>query len=121
METNEPYQEPRAKLRSIRHDPHLVELIRQKLISKLHNLENEPLGPREAALAPVGDDAVFRAFWGAFLERTSNERIVKLALETMLLVVHEAPPGRTGIREIDEARAFLAGPAYEEYRRLTEV
>ena len=106
-----------AKLRSIRYDPKLVEKFRRAAIAKIHNLEKEELEPQEEALVPVLDDDEFKDTWGPFFERCSNEKVIRLALETLLDVVAEAPPGRTGVREIDEDRKFGSVEALERFSR----
>ena len=104
-----------APLRNIRHDPRLVERFRELAVAKLHNHAGELLKEEEAALVPVLRNDRFKAKWGAYLERTSNEKIVRLALETLREVVHNARPGRTGVREIDDDRGFSSMEDFEKF------
>ena len=105
----------RATLRSIRYDAQLIKLFREKAVAKLHNVSGEQLEPEEAALVPVLQDNFFGAKWGATLDKCSNEKIVRLALETLLVAVHKASPGRTGVREIDDDRGFQSLELFEKF------
>ena len=106
-----------AKLSTVRYDKNLVDLFRQMVVAKLHNHAGEPLGEREAALVPVVNDGYFKSRYGAFLEHCGTELIVRLALEALLEVVHRAPPGRTGVREIDDSRGFQSRELFERFVR----
>ena len=110
-----------ARLSTVRFDTRLVELFREQAIGKLHNLTNEPLAEAEAALVPILNDEYFRARWGAFLDHAGPELIVRLGLEQLLLAVHEARPGRTGIADIDRSRSFKSVDDMLKYVRSDET
>ena len=95
-----------SDLKNIRYDAKLVRKFREMAVAKLHNIAGDPLGEEEAALVPVQEDEGFTCRWGAFLDRASNEKILRLALEELIKVVDDAPPGRTGVRAIDGRRGF---------------
>ena len=111
----------RAALRTVRFDPNLVDVIRAKAGDKLHNVAGDPLGDEEAALVPIMLDGYFRGRWGAGLEFAGPEMVVRLALDQLLRAVHEAPPGRTGVREIDDSRSFKSVGDMLKYVRRDET
>ena len=104
-----------AKLSTVRYDMNLVDLFRQKAVAKLHNHAGAHLGEREAALVPVLNDDYFSRDSGLSLSIAALNSSCGWRLEALLEAVHRAPPGRTGVRQIDDSRGFLSWELFERF------
>ena len=93
-------------LSTARFDKKLEAIFRQEAILSLHNMAGAKLGEREEALRPVLEDEDFRHRWGAFLEHVGLE---------LIAAVHNAPPGRTGVQDIDEWRSYQSMELFERF------
>lgn len=104
-----------ADLSTVRFDKKLEAIFRQEAILSLHNMAGTKLGEREEALRPVLEDENFRHRWGAFLEHVGPELIVRWALEALIAAVRNAPPGTTGVRDIDDWRSYQSMELFERF------